>query len=120
MSAFIKALSGNREGEEELGGQMSFLEHLDELRRRLVGSFIFIIVAGAASFYFSGQIDAFLAPPVQTALAQAQPQQVPIAGYTGNEAVATLTSLKENDVGRYVFAQETKLGSSLVPAGASV
>ncbi|HVF21756.1 MAG TPA: twin-arginine translocase subunit TatC [Pyrinomonadaceae bacterium] len=120
MSAFIKALSGNKEREEELGGQMSFLEHLDELRRRLVRSFIFIIIAAAGSFYFSGQIYAFLAAPVQRALAEAQRQQVPIAGVTGNEAIATLTSLKENDVGRYVFDQETKLGSSLIPAGASV
>src|SRR6185295_17647608 len=31
-----------------------------------------------------------------------------------------LTSLKENDTGRYVFGDETKLGTSLIPAGASV
>lgn len=99
---------------------MSFLEHLDELRRRLVRSFLFVIVAASVSFFFSGQIYNFLAAPVQRALAEAQRQQVPIAGYTGNEAIATLTSLKENDVGRYVFDQETKLGTSLVPAGASV
>ena len=120
MSAFIKALSSGRGREEELGGQMSFLEHLDELRKRLVRSILFVIVAASVSFYFSGQIYSFLAAPVQRALAEAQRQQVPIAGYTGNEAIATLTSLKENDAGRYVFAEETKLGTSLVPVGASV
>jgi sec-independent protein translocase protein TatC len=120
MSAFIKALSINRGNEEELGGQMSFLEHLDELRRRLVRSFVFILIAAVVSFYFSGQIYAFLAAPVQRALAEAQRQQVPIAGLTGTETIATMTSLKENDEGRFVFAQETKLGSSLIPAGASV
>jgi sec-independent protein translocase protein TatC len=120
MSAFIKALSANRDREQELGGQMSFLEHLDELRRRLVRSFVVVLLAAGASFYFSGQIYAFLAAPVQRALAEAQRQQVPIAGFTGTETISTLTTLKENDVGRYVFAQETKLGTSLIPAGASV
>ncbi len=120
MSALIKALSINRGNEEELGGQMSFLEHLDELRRRLVRSFVFVVLAAIVAFYFSGEIYAFLAAPVQRALAEAQRRQVPIAGVTGTETIATMTSLKENDSGRFVFSEETKLGSSLIPAGASV
>jgi sec-independent protein translocase protein TatC len=120
MSALLRALSTNREGEEELGGQMSFLEHLDELRRRLIRSFIFIFLAASASWFFADRIYAFLAAPVERALAEAQRRQVPIAGQTGTEIIGALSSLKENDSGRYVFAEETKLGSSLIPAGASV
>jgi sec-independent protein translocase protein TatC len=120
MSALIKALSSNRGREEELGGQMSFLEHLDELRRRLVRSFVFVIVAATAAWFVSDRIYSFLAAPVQRALAEAQRRQVPIAGYSGNETISAMTSLKENDVGRYVFPEETKLGTSLIPAGASV
>lgn len=120
MSALLRALSTHRGNEEELGGQMSFLEHLDELRRRLIRCFIFIFIAAAASWFFSGRIYDFLAAPVYRALADAQRQQVPIAGQTGTEMIGALTSLKENDSGRYVFAEETKLGSSLIPAGASV
>src|SRR5215212_12142421 len=120
MSALLKAISTNRGNEEELGGQMSFLEHLDELRRRLIRSFIFIFIAASASWFFSDRIYAFLAAPVERALAEAQRRQVPIAGHTGTEMIGALTSLKENDSGRYVFAEETKLGSSLIPAGASV
>src|SRR5262245_15867668 len=120
MSAFLRALSTNREGEEELGGQMSFLEHLDELRRRLIRSFIFIFIAASASWFFADRIYAFLAAPVERALAEAQQRQVPIAGQTGTEIIGPLSSLKENDSGRYVFPGETKLGSSLIPAGASV
>lgn len=120
MSAFLKALSANRGGEEELGGQMSFLEHLDELRRRLIRSFAVVIIAAAVSWIFSGQIYSFLAAPVERALADAQRRQVPIAGQTGTEMIAALASLKENDLGRYVFAEETKLGTSLIPSGASV
>jgi len=55
MSAFLKALSTNRGQEEELGGQMSFLEHLDELRRRLIRCFVFIFLAGTLSWFVSGQ-----------------------------------------------------------------
>jgi sec-independent protein translocase protein TatC len=120
MSAFLKALSVNRGQEEELGGQMSFLEHLDELRRRLIRCVVFVFIAATASWFFSDRIYSFLAAPVERALAEAQRRQVPIAGHTGTEMIGALTSLKENDSGRYVFADETKLGSSLIPAGASV
>jgi sec-independent protein translocase protein TatC len=120
MSALLKALSVNRGQEEELGGQMSFLEHLDELRRRLIRSFIYVFVAASACWFVSDRIYAFLAAPVERALAEAQRRQVPIAGQTGHETIGPLTSLKENDSGRYVFPEETELGSSLIPAGASV
>ncbi len=120
MSAFLKALSVNRGQEEELGGQMSFLEHLDELRRRLIRCVVFVFIATTASWFFSDRIYAFLAAPVERALADAQRRQVPIAGHTGTEMIGALSSLKENDTGRYVFAEETKLGTGLIPAGASV
>jgi len=103
MSALLRSLSTNRGREEELGGQMSFLEHLDELRRRLIRSFIFVFIAASACWYFSDRIYAFLAAPVERALADAQRRQVPIAGQTGAEMIAPVTTLKENDTGRYVF-----------------
>ncbi len=120
MSAFLRALTTSKSNEEELGGQMSFLEHLDELRRRLIRSFIFVFVAAVGCWFVSVPIYSFLAAPVERALAEAQRQQVPIAGVTGNETIVSLNSLQENDVGRYVFSEETKLGTSLIPAGASV
>src|SRR5689334_21976690 len=120
MSALLRSLSSNRDREEELGGQMSFLEHLDELRRRLIRSFIFVFVAATAAWFVSPAIYSFLAAPVERALADAQRRQVPIAGQTGTEAIAPVSTLKENDTGRFVFAEETKLGTSLIPAGASV
>ena len=120
MSALLRALSTNKSNEEELGGQMSFLEHLDELRRRLIHSFIFVFLAASVSWFFADRIYNFLAVPVERALAEAQRTQVPIAGQVGNETITSIATLKENDAGRYVFAQETKLGTSLIPAGASV
>ena len=119
MSALLRALS-TKGNEEELGGQMSFLEHLDELRRRLIRSFIFIFIATSVCWFISDRIYSFLAVPVERALAEAQRRQVPIAGLTGSEKIVGLSSLKENETGRYVFPEETKLGTSLIPSGASV
>ena len=107
MSALLRSLSTNRGREEELGGQMSFLEHLDELRRRLIRSFVFVFIAASVCWFFSDRIYSFLAAPVERALAEAQRRQVPIAGQTGTEMIAPVTSLKENDTGRFVFPEET-------------
>lgn len=120
MSTFLKALASGRSKEDELGGQMSFLEHLDELRRRLMRSLIFVFLATTVCWFFSDRIYAFLAVPVERALAEAQRRQVPISGLTGNERILPLTSVQENDLGRYIFPAETKLGASVIPAGASV
>lgn len=99
---------------------MSFLDHLDELRKRLIRSIVFVFVATSVCWFFSDRIYSFLAVPVERALAEAQRRQMPIAGLTGNETILGLGSLKENDVGRYVFPEETKLGTSVIPVGASV
>jgi sec-independent protein translocase protein TatC len=120
MSAILKALSTGSRREEELGGQMSFLEHLDELRRRLIRCFVVVILAAGVSWVFSQNIYNFLAAPVYRALGDAQRRQVPIAGQTGTEMISALNTLKENDSGRYVFPEETKLGTGLIPGGASV
>jgi sec-independent protein translocase protein TatC len=102
------------------GAQMSFLDHLDELRRRLVRSAAFVFVALLACWFVSGHIYNFLSVPVLRALADAAQRPVPLQGLTGGEAIMPLTELKEGEVGRYVFGEATKLGPSVIPAGASV
>ncbi|MDQ6654032.1 MAG: twin-arginine translocase subunit TatC [Acidobacteriota bacterium] len=120
MSTFLRALASGKGNEEQLGGQMSFLEHLDELRSRLIRSIVFVVLAASVAWFFSDRIYNFLAVPVERALAEAQRRQVPINGLTGNEKILPLISVKENDVGRYIFSEETKLGTSVIPVGASV
>jgi sec-independent protein translocase protein TatC len=106
--------------EEKLGAQMSFLDHLDELRRRLVRSAAFVFVALIGCWFVSGPIYNFLSIPVLRALADASQRPVPLQGMTGGEAITSLGQLKEGEVGRYVFGEATKLGPSVIPAGASV
>ncbi|MEK6281338.1 MAG: twin-arginine translocase subunit TatC [Acidobacteriota bacterium] len=120
MSTFLRPLATRQGKENELGGQMSFLEHLDELRSRLIRSVLFVFISGMACWFVSDRIYAFLAVPVERALAEAQRQQVPINGLTGNEKILPLTSLQENEVGRYIFSQEKEMGNIVIPAGVSV
>jgi sec-independent protein translocase protein TatC len=55
--------------DEELNGkQMSFLEHLEELRQRLVRSVISIVVGFGVCFYFADNIYAYLAKPLTDTL----------------------------------------------------
>lgn len=108
------------EKEEELGGQMSFLEHLDELRRRLVNSVVFVLIAFIACWFVSDRIYSFLAVPVERALAEAQRREVPIEGLSGNEKVEALRDLKVGDSGRYVFDKGSNLGTTLISPGTSV
>lgn len=99
---------------------MSFLDHLDELRRRLVRSVIFIVVAFVFCWFISKPIYNFLSVPVRQALSEAERRQLPLEGMTGEEKVLPLSDLKIDDHGRYVFDQATKLGNSVVQPGTSV
>src|SRR5215510_11101374 len=55
-------------------GTMSFLDHLDELRRRLIRSALFIAVAFVVCWIFSDQIYNFLQVPVRAAMNEAKLQ----------------------------------------------
>ncbi len=105
---------------EELGGQMSFMGHLDELRRRLVNSVIILVIAFTLCWFVSDKIYDFLAIPIRQALSSAERREVPVKGLTGNEKVLSLDNLKEGDTGRYVFDRATKLGITIVSPGTSV
>jgi sec-independent protein translocase protein TatC len=105
---------------EELGKQMSFLEHLDEFRRRLINSVIIVVIAFLLCWFVSDEIYNFLSVPIRQALSEAERREVPVEGLTGNEKVLSLDNLTEGDTGRYVFDQATKLGAGVVSPGTSV
>src|ERR1041384_7770905 len=117
----IKKDEEKERGEEDLGGQMSFLEHLDELRTRLIRSMAFVLIAAFACWFVSGYIYNFLARPINRALAEAQQQKkITIAGLNGQLSTVPLSSLHKDDKLRFVFPEFTRLGPAQIPAGASV
>ena len=107
--------------EEELGSQMSFLDHLDELRSRLIKCVVAVFVVFIFCWFVSQPIYNFLAAPIQRELGAAQTRDLRLQGQIGNETIAPLSSLTEKSPPiRLVFAEKTKLGVSLIPPGASV
>ena len=68
-------LDTDKDEESRLGGQMSFLEHLDELRRRLIRSAIYVFVALVLCWFVSDRIYNFLSVPVRRARVGAQPRR---------------------------------------------
>ena len=102
------------------GGQMSFLDHLDELRKRLVRSALFIGIAFVFCFFASERIYSFLAVPIVRALNEAALRDVAAYGENAAGAVQPLTSLRAGDTGRYVFDRTTRIGTALVQVGTGV
>jgi sec-independent protein translocase protein TatC len=106
--------------EEELDGQMSFLDHLDEFRRRLVKSVIIVVIAFILCWIVHVEIFEFLAVPIRQALSEVERREIPVEGLTGNEKVLSLNNLQEGEAVSYVFTRATKLGVSVVSPGTSV
>jgi sec-independent protein translocase protein TatC len=106
--------------QEELSSQMSFLEHLDELRKRIVSSLIVLVLAFTLCWFVSKQIYNFLSVPIRKALSEASRREIPVEGLTGNEKVYPIANLQEGESGRYVFDRSTTLGVSVVSSGTSV
>lgn len=107
-------------GKEQIGGEMSFMEHLDELRKRLIRSVLIVGVAFILCWFVSGEIYNFLSIPVRRALSEAQRREIKVEGETGNEQVLPLSELKENQIVRYVFDKATTVGVSVLSPGTSV
>lgn len=121
MATRLKSRASEEDdGEEDIGGQMSFLDHLNEIRSRLIRSVVFVFVVFFGCFFVSNSIYNFLAAPMSRALAKAQQYEVDVKGLTGQEKILSIDTLKEGETGRFVFHVSTNLGSVVIPPGASV
>jgi sec-independent protein translocase protein TatC len=106
-------MSGEQEEQQE-GLQMSFLDHLDELRRRLIHSAIAISIAFGVCFYFSDYIFKFLSVPVVQQLQKAKRAQQAKYGQPD------VNTLKDGETAQYTFVQDTAVGGVKVPNGSTV
>ncbi len=104
----------SNESEEHDGLQMSFLDHLDELRKRLIYSVATIGVAFAICFAFSEHIYKFLSVPVIQQLNKAHRKQQAAGGQVSPD------QLKEGEIAQYTFTQETVINGVKVPLGTTV
>jgi sec-independent protein translocase protein TatC len=102
-----------RLGEE---GTMSFLDHLDELRKRLIRSALFIAVAFVLCWVFSTRIYNFLQVPVRAAMLEAKREYAPDLGGT---AIA-LSDLPDATEVTFPLPTDAKIGDVLIAAGNTV
>lgn len=102
------------EHEEQEGLQMSFLDHLDELRRRLIHSVISIAIAFSLCFAFSDYIFKFLSVPVVQQLQRAKRDQQAKYGQPD------INNLKDGETAQYTFVQDTAVNGVKVPNGTTV
>jgi sec-independent protein translocase protein TatC len=97
-------------------GSMSFLDHLDELRSRLIRIAGFVMIAFVVCWIFSDIIYGFLQIPVQAALFRAkQATGVNLEG-------AALTPLSDylNREVDFLFPTDAKIGEAVMQAGANI
>lgn len=113
----MKELESRRE--DTTAGQMSFLEHLDELRKRLVRSVVFIVIAFVGCFFVSQHIYEFLAVPIKRALNEAAAREMVATGINESK-IQPLRDLKPGSRGKYVFDRATRIGVVVLQPGATV
>ena len=99
---------------------MTFLEHLDELRKRLVNVVVIVIVSFIFCWFVSDEIYDFLSIPIREALTEAEQNKLPVTGLSGDENILALSDLKEGDRGRYVVARTMKVGTGVLHPGTTV
>ncbi|MCI0659437.1 MAG: twin-arginine translocase subunit TatC [Acidobacteria bacterium] len=104
----------DNEPKEHEGLQMSFLDHLDELRQRLIYSISGIAIALGLCFAFSGYIFNFLAVPVKEQYRKAQIARAATKGKID------LNQVKEGEINQYTFTEDSMLNGVKIPAGTTV
>ncbi|MEO5860309.1 MAG: twin-arginine translocase subunit TatC [Pyrinomonadaceae bacterium] len=105
--------------EDTDAGQMSFLEHLDELRKRIVRSVVFVLIAFIGCFFASQYIYNFLAVPIVRALNQAALKDMAATGLDP-ASIRPLSALEPGESGKYVFNRATSLGTVVIQPGATI
>jgi sec-independent protein translocase protein TatC len=116
MTAYSDSYDRERQSREQ--GSMSFLEHLDELRRRLMRSAFFVVIAFMVCWFVSDKIYHFLEVPVRAAMMEAKKMvAVPLTELSR----ITLNDLPDGQKLKFTFPTDAKIeDKTLVPNGSTV
>jgi sec-independent protein translocase protein TatC len=101
--------------EEQEGLQMSFLDHLDELRKRLIYSVAAIAIAFAICFFFSQYIYNFLAVPVREQQGKAESRKFAAAAEKVN-----LDHFSDGVPTDFSFPQDVVINNVTISAGTTI
>lgn len=114
MTSYTDTYDGQDAELEE--GSMSFLDHLDELRKRLMRIAGFVMIAFVVCWIFSDTIYGFLQVPVQAAMFKATRAGAP----EWEGAIATPLSDYVGRVVSFPLPTDTRIGSTVLQAGANI
>ncbi|HVF89673.1 MAG TPA: twin-arginine translocase subunit TatC [Blastocatellia bacterium] len=101
---------------DELEGGMSFLDHLDELRSRLIRIASFLLIAFVICWAFSDKIYHFLEIPVREAMINAKRE----AAVTLDTKLMRLVDLDDGTEGDFTIPTDTRVGSAIIQTGTTV
>ncbi|HYP28603.1 MAG TPA: twin-arginine translocase subunit TatC [Blastocatellia bacterium] len=101
---------------DELESGMSFLDHLDELRSRLIRIVGFLLVAFVACWAFSDKIYHFLEIPVRESMISAKRQ----AAVVLDSNVSRLVDLPDGTEGDFTIPTDTRVGNAITQTGTTV
>jgi sec-independent protein translocase protein TatC len=114
MATYSQAYDEREPLSEE--GTMSFLDHLDELRKRLIRSALFIAVAFIVCWIFSDKIYNFLQVPVRAAMLEAKREISPLIPGTS----VGLADLPDGTDVIFTLPTDAKIGEVLIAAGTAI
>ncbi|HEX5734586.1 MAG TPA: twin-arginine translocase subunit TatC [Blastocatellia bacterium] len=114
MTTYTKPEEELEEKEEE--SSMSFLDHLDELRSRLIRSAAFVLVAFIICFYFSDAIYNFLEIPVRAAMLKSEQA----AGFGIKSDVNSIWDLPDGAEVDFALPTDARVGGALIQTGGTI
>ena len=101
---------------DELEGGMSFLDHLDELRTRLIRIASFLLIAFIICWAFSDRIYRFLEIPVVEAMINANPQ----AAVVLDTKLMRLVDMGDGTEGDFTIPTDTRVGEAIIQTATTV
>ena len=116
MATTVDTYKERIEEEQEDESSMSFLDHLDELRSRLIRIALFVLVAFVLCWIFSDRIYNFLQVPVRAAMIEARRD----VRKEITAPVVQLDSYPDGSEIMFTFPTETKIKDVLVAAGTTM
>ncbi len=102
--------------EQEDESSMSFLDHLDELRTRLIRSAAFVLIAFVLCWIFSDKIYNFLEIPVRAAMLDSERK----AGFGIKSELKTIWDLQDGAQVNFTLPTDARVGGALIQTGGTI
>lgn len=102
--------------EKEDESSMSFLDHLDELRSRLIRSAAFVLIAFIGCWIFSDVIYNFLEVPVRAAMLKSEQA----AGFGIKTDLKTIWDLPDGSEVDFTLPTDARVGVALIQTGGTI